>query len=202
MAKKYLAISLEGQESKKLAGVLSSDKCKKILSMLAEKEASETDIARELKTPINTIEYNLKKLLETGLVKKSKNFFWSRKGKKIDMYKTANRSILISPKFSLVKLIVPAAIISIILAFLIKIYYSGIRILSVEKIKGAGERIFETATSGAREAAGTAPEAAGAMVNATQKTITTVQDPYTWLFFLIGALVALLIFFILNRKKF
>lgn len=199
MAKKYLMISIEGEESKRLASVLSSDVCKKILSLLAEKEASENDLALQLKMPINTVEYNLKKLLEVGLVGKSKNFFWSRKGKRIEMYRTANKSILIAPKFSLLKSIAPAAILSVIIAFLIKIFYSGTRILSAEKIKNISERVFDEASSVTSVAA---PEAAGVAQKTATGLAQVMQNSYVWLFFLAGALTALAIFLILNKKKF
>src|SRR3989344_554708 len=96
---KFIMMNLNDEKSKKVAEVLKSDTCKKILDYLAEnKERSEEDISKDLGMPINTIEYNLKKLLDSGLVDKSKNFFWSKRGKKINLYKPANRHIVISPR--------------------------------------------------------------------------------------------------------
>ena len=97
--KKFILMNLDDERSKKVAEVLKSETCKKILDYLAEnKEKSEEDIAKDLKIPINTVEYNLKKLFESGLIEKAKKFFWSKKGKKIILYKPANRHIVISPK--------------------------------------------------------------------------------------------------------
>ena len=126
MTKKYLLFSIEDNSAKKLAGILGNKTCKKIIDVLAEKEASEKDLANELKIPINTIEYNLKKLLEAEIVEKTKNFFWSKKGKKIPMYKVSNKSIVISPKSKLLSdlsSILPVAILSGLGALIIRQYY-------------------------------------------------------------------------------
>src|SRR3989344_8185966 len=94
---KYILVSLEDEKAKKIAEILSNKTAKKILDFLADKnEASETDIAQELGIPLNTAEYNIKKLLEADLIGKAKNFFWSVRGKKIDMYKLARKHIVIS----------------------------------------------------------------------------------------------------------
>ncbi|MFH1310984.1 MAG: beta-propeller domain-containing protein [Nanoarchaeota archaeon] len=121
MNDKFIMMNIDDERSKKVAEVLKSDTCKKILDYLAEnKEKSEEDIAKNLKMPINTVEYNLKKLVESGLVERAKNFFWSKKGKKINLYKPANRHIVISPKkkpdMNILKTILPViiAIVAII----------------------------------------------------------------------------------------
>jgi uncharacterized secreted protein with C-terminal beta-propeller domain len=113
-------MNLDDEKSKKIAEILKSETCKKILDYLAEnKEKSEEDISKELNVPLNTVEYNLKKLVDSGLVEKSKNFFWSKKGKKINLYKPANRHIVISPKkrpsMNLLKTIVPLLLIGVAL---------------------------------------------------------------------------------------
>ncbi len=64
MTEKYLLFALDDEKSKKLGEVISNTTCKKIANFLAEKESSENDISKELKIPINTVEYNLKKLIQ------------------------------------------------------------------------------------------------------------------------------------------
>jgi DNA-binding transcriptional ArsR family regulator len=91
-------ISMEDEKSRHLADVLGNKTAKKILDLLAEKEMSENDISKELGIPINTAEYNLKKLINAGLIETSKAFFWSVKGKKIPVYKISNKYIVIMPK--------------------------------------------------------------------------------------------------------
>jgi len=95
---KYILMGLDDERAKDMAEVLGNKTCKKIIDFLAEtKEASEQDIATALGIPLNTTEYNLNKLKKSGLVVSSKNFFWSRKGRKIEMYQLAKKHIIISP---------------------------------------------------------------------------------------------------------
>lgn len=98
MTDKYLMISMEDEQSKHLADVLGNKTAKQIVNLLAEKELSENDISKELGIPLNTAEYNIQKLIASGLIEKSKDFFWSVKGKKIPVYKLSNKYIVISPK--------------------------------------------------------------------------------------------------------
>jgi uncharacterized secreted protein with C-terminal beta-propeller domain/ribosomal protein S25 len=126
MNDKFISINLNDKRSKKIAEVLGNKTCKKIIDYLAEtKQVSEKDIADFLNIPINTAEYNLKKLLETGLVEKTKNFFWSKKGKKILMYKLAKKHIIISPKskpnLTALKTIIPVIATIAFLAILISL---------------------------------------------------------------------------------
>lgn len=101
MDDKFIMMNMNDERSKKVAEILGNKICKKIIDCLAEKnEASEKDLADAIGSPINTVEYNLKKLLEVGLVEKTKNFFWSKRGKKIPMYKLAKKHLVISPKSS------------------------------------------------------------------------------------------------------
>jgi len=98
MTEKYISVNMDDEKITQIADILSNKTCKKILGYLAEKEASEGDITRDLKLAISTVEYNLNKLIDAGLVRASKNFFWSVKGKKIKTYGLANKKIIISTK--------------------------------------------------------------------------------------------------------
>lgn len=124
MDDKYILMGLEDSRAGHVAEVLKNKTCKKILDFLADtKEASELDISKGLKMPINTAEYNLKKLIKAGLVEKTKNFFWSVKGKKIPMYKLARKHIIISPSkkpnLSYLKSILPAIIVAFAILVLV-----------------------------------------------------------------------------------
>ncbi len=125
MTKKYIMLSLNDEKSKQISEILASSKAKEMLDILSEKEVSETDLATQLNLPVNTIEYHLKKLLEVGLIEKTKTFFWSIKGKKIPTYKAADKTIVITPKpRSSIKLAFMTIAISTVAAFFIKFYYS------------------------------------------------------------------------------
>ncbi|MBS3080074.1 beta-propeller domain-containing protein [Candidatus Pacearchaeota archaeon] len=110
MDDKFILMGIDDENSKDIAEILKSKTAKRILDFLSEvKEASEKDIADNLQMPLNTIEYNLKKLVNSGLVE-SRNFFWSVKGKKIPMYKLAKKHIIIGtkkPSLSSLKMILP-----------------------------------------------------------------------------------------------
>ncbi|MCA9485686.1 MAG: helix-turn-helix transcriptional regulator, partial [Nanoarchaeota archaeon] len=99
MAKKSsINIDLNDPRAGKIADVLNSKTAKKILDLIADRgEMSGSDISNELDMPLNTVTYNLKKLVDAGLVGKSKKFFWSSKGKKMELYKVLNKQIIISP---------------------------------------------------------------------------------------------------------
>ena len=84
---KFVLVSMNDDRTKKIADVLGNKTCKKIIDYLADhEEMSAKDLSDGLKIPLNTLDYNMKKLLDSELVKKTKNFFWSKKGKKIVMY--------------------------------------------------------------------------------------------------------------------
>jgi DNA-binding transcriptional ArsR family regulator len=94
----FMLLSLKEKESKKLAQVIGSDTCRKILDFLTEKEfTTETDAAKELKIPLSTVHYNFKALMESGLVI-ADEYHYSGKGKEVPHYKLAKKFIIIAPK--------------------------------------------------------------------------------------------------------
>ena len=60
---KFLLVSLQEDKAKKLAQVVTNDNCRRILDYLADREATETDLAKKLNLPISTVHYNLKQLV-------------------------------------------------------------------------------------------------------------------------------------------
>ena len=125
MDDKFIMMNMDDDRSKEIAEIIGNKTCKKIIDYLAEvKDASENDISKALGIPLNTTEYNLNKLVKSCLVEKTKNFFWSVKGRKIDMYKLAKKHIVISPKSKLnmekLKSVIPAILIGAI--FLIAVF--------------------------------------------------------------------------------
>jgi len=127
MDDKFILMGLNDDKAGHIAEVLKNKTCKRVLDYLADvKEASEKDIADALSIPINTVEYNLKKLVKSGLVEKTKNFFWSVKGKKIPMYKLARKHIIISPNkkpnINYIKSILPVIILAVFAIFLVSLF--------------------------------------------------------------------------------
>jgi len=96
--KRTIEVDLDDPRAGRIAEAMSSKSAKKILHLLSEREMSGSEVAHELGMPLNTVSYNLKKLVEAGLVDKSKKSFWSSKGKRMELYKVSNKKIIISPK--------------------------------------------------------------------------------------------------------
>ncbi len=198
---KFIMVSLDDEKSKAVAEVLSSKTCKSIIGYLAEnKEASEKDLSDKLNIPLNTIEYNLKKLIESGFVQKRKNFFWSKKGKKIAMYELSNKSIIIShkkPTKEKIKSIVPTVILTSVGAFAIWAYEKISASLSScsSSILGRG-----TAACAYNSASIAAPVATQIVSQATSGTTVIASYPL-WEWFLLGGLIAIFIFSVINWRK-
>ncbi|MDP1695999.1 MAG: helix-turn-helix domain-containing protein [archaeon] len=198
MGTKYIELDLNDPRAGVIAEVMANVSCKKIINLLAEKEMSEGDLSKELKAPLNTIEYNIKKLVSAGLIEKTKGFFWSSRGKKINSYKIVNKKIIISPKSSF-RGIVPAVVASVLGAVGIKLYYDNSASMNYTVpvasdsaqmlIKSSGEEAVRTASSGiADSAVGTAANLSYLSNN-------------IWAWFLLGALTALLIFVLWNLRE-
>lgn len=200
MVEKYLNIDLEDPRIGAVADVISNKSCKKILSLLSEKEMSESDIAQSLKMPLNTVGYNVKKLVEAGLIEKSQSFFWSVKGKKVPTYRLSNKKIVISPKIK-VKGIIPTVIITGIIAWVIKIVTSPANKISDEaySTSQAGESMLKSANY-ASDAGVEAVEAAPSFSSGIHNYITTAPDAWAWFF--VGALAGMLIFLLWNWRKY
>ena len=99
MAGKYIMVSLDDERSKHLSEVLANETCKKILMFMSEiSEVTETDISKSLNIPLNTVNYNMKKLLASHLVEEAEKILWSEKGRRIRIYRISNKSILITPR--------------------------------------------------------------------------------------------------------
>lgn len=97
MEETSLNISLDDIRLKEIAEAVTNKTCKKILNHLAINESTTGEISTQLDLPINTVDYNIKKLLKTGLIEK-KSFWWSVKGKKMPTYTVSNKKIIISPR--------------------------------------------------------------------------------------------------------
>lgn len=203
---KYMLISLDDEKAKSLADVLGNKTCKRIIDHLAiHPEASVKDFADFLNMPMNTVEYNVKKLVAADLVQKRKNFFWSKKGKKIVMYELSNKSIIIAPKNSNIgsklKSILPAALVAFAGAFGVYVFDKVRAVANFSPSMNYGDGVVYAAkTSTENVISAAAPE--------IQRTVSdsvingfNVAPSLSWLWFLGGAVLALLIFSIVNWRK-
>ena len=97
-----IMVNLGDEKAKQIAEVIGSKSCQRILNLLADKDLTVSEVSRKLKMPINTVDYNIKKLIGARLIEKASHW-WSVKGKKMPTYKISNRKIVISPKESVMK---------------------------------------------------------------------------------------------------
>lgn len=181
---KYVMMNLDDEKLENLAEALNNKTARKIVSYLAEKEASEGDIVKALALKGNTVNYNIKKLLEAGLIEKSSSYFWSVKGRKIPQYKVSKKTIMISPKSSNnVKSILSAFLATGIVAFLIKIYTGKKDIYQVVE----GDTVIKSMAE---------------LVPYQQpELLLSTNLPEIWIWFFLGGLFALVIYMILNWRR-
>lgn len=208
MTKSSIMIDLDDPRSAKIAEVMSNKTSKRILNLLSEREMSESEIAGELKLPMNTIGYNTKKLVEAGLVEKVDKFFWSSKGKKMNYYKISNKRIVISPR-RMARGVLPALIGSFLIAVLIffmstqnsmiatsefDIYGSDLRAAKYDESYGT---TTPSAVAGSAEVARYEEDyplrVEREFVSDDGIYAYLYSAPNSWTWFLLGALTALLI---------
>jgi len=201
MDKKYILVSMEDAKAGNIADILGSKTCKKIIDLLSEKEMPEKEIAEKLGIPINTAEYNLKKLIDAEIIEKTKNFFWSPKGKKVEQYRLSNKSIIISPKKRVgfqIKTILPVAVLSGLAALVVR----QITLVPSQAVNYA--RQVPSALLQSSEAAKTAVSGAGAAVPASaagssSEFFLSSAGPEVWFF--VGACFAIIVFVLLSLRK-
>lgn len=96
MVESEISISLSDDNLKNVVEVLGSKSAVRILEILAEEDLSVGEISDKLGMKLNTVDYNVRKLLDAGLIEKVSHL-WSVKGRKILVYRACNRRIVISP---------------------------------------------------------------------------------------------------------
>lgn len=198
MNKKYLMLDLDDERISNLADVLGNKTSKKIIEYLSDKEASETEIARDLNLAANTVNYNIDKLLKSGLIEKSKNFFWSVKGKKIITYTVSNKKVVISPKVSkgFFNIMVTAGIVGLS-AFLVKVFF--VKSYLPEKTTDYEINALPAAEGMADAGVKAGVDAIGDCLG--QGVFQIVYDPNIWLWFLAGGVFALAVYITLEKIK-
>ena len=199
--KNFLLLSLEDDKIKKISNVISNDSCRRILDYLSTKEATESELAGKLQIPISTVHYNLLQLMQTGLIS-ANEFHYSKKGKEMSHYRLANKYIIIAPKKTYgikekLRSILPAALIASAAAAMIQLVSNRFLRETLDVAKNSMD-----AESGIAKQAMTAAPAAlsDASQNAAAKTAYLAPQNIA-LWFLAGALFALVIYFAINTFK-
>ena len=214
---KFVLVSLNEDKAKQLAQVIANESCRKILDYLAEKEATETELAEKLMIPISTVHYNLKHLMDGGLVTVDE-FHYSEKGKEVNHYKLANKYIIIAPKTTYgikekLKSILPVALLAAVGAGFIQLFSKYIAkpgmIRTFTAAKEAAlpeaEKMVTGVAGVSEEAAPMVAKAADVIQNVTTTTTTTTIPPSPLaniaLWFLIGAVFAIVLYLIITKIR-
>jgi len=179
MEEKHIMVSLGDKNVKEIGEVIGNKTCNKILEFLAGEDGTVTDISRALKIPLNTVDYNVKKLVSAGLIEKSSHW-WSVKGKKMPVYRVSNRKIIISPRKSFAK----------VFAWVVGL--TGLTALTIKQFIGNIFREYSYTTGplikSTRDNVVFLETASGGFLN----TLAGIS-PWSW--FLIGAWFAVVLFF-------
>lgn len=203
MAKSSIVIDIDDPRSAKIAEVMSNKTAKKILSLLAESEMSSSEIAEKLSLPLNTVTYNMEKLVDSGLVEKSSKIFWSSRGKKMEIYRVSNRRIVISPK-KIVRGILPALFVTILIAVLIGFYQH--KNFESAKIQIPQENFAQMKSADGASLTAASGAAAPSVERAFSESNEGVYDklqtaPNDWAWYLIGAMSALVVVIVWRMFK-
>ncbi|MFH1971987.1 MAG: helix-turn-helix domain-containing protein [archaeon] len=188
MSEKYILASLDEKKSKDIANIISNETSRKILDYLGDHDkVAPVELSKKLSIPISTITYNLKQLKEQGLIE-VKDFAWSDKGKKVELYSIAKKLIIIAPKGfdwkNTIKKIIPIALVGAIGTYLIKIF-TPVTQLAGQKVMLAEESAVDMAL---------APVAGAA------EPIAQAAFPY-WTIFLAITCIIILIIAILDYRR-
>jgi len=186
----FILVSMNDPRAKEIAKILGNKTCHTILEYIEENpKQSESDISLSLKLPLNTVGYNIKQLLKAELIKKSENFFWSKKGKKIATYVVSNKSIIFSPKntdfSSQIKSILPVSLIAGIGAVMIRLVHPSISLVSRESTS------IQNVASLAKDSLISNAELAGSGLVSSNELIS-LGSPAWWFFG--GFLLCIIIF--------
>lgn len=201
MAKKYLMLEMDDEKLKAVAEVLGNKTCHDIMDLLAEeRELSASDLAQKLKCSASTIDYNIKKLIDAQLIRRTNNFFWSQKGKKIVLYELSNKSILIAPKKSKVrddlKKILPVAILSGVGTIGAWMIGKSLATVSEPLAQAAPSAVTRYAADSGAEMMAVAAEK-GTEVVLTGSAYASIA-PAGWIWFGLGSVFAILLFVIFS----
>jgi len=198
MTSKSIMIDVDDPKATEIAEVVANSSCRKIIGLLAESEMSENEIASKLGIPINTVGYNIKKLVKTGFIESTGKTLWSVKGKKVLRYRVSEKKIVISSKRK-IKGVIPAIFASAIGALGIKMFY-GVKDYSTYS---SSEILAKSADSAS---APVMALEAGAKVGTENiidagNVVASSGIEGAWLWFLSGAIVFLIVIALYNWRR-
>lgn len=199
----YIIVHLNRDESRKLSQALSNETSRKIMDYLAENDSTESDISKNLRLPQSTVHYSLKQLEAAKLVL-AEEFHYSKKGKVVNHYSLSQKLVIIAPPQSRLEsfksrmaAIAPAILVSVVGTGLLY-YFTRPKDLLTPTVQGIAA---DTAEAAPRLMANAAPMMAEQSVSSQTQSIFS----QAWPWFLIGGLVAILVYvfcaWLIERRK-
>ena len=94
---KLLILPLNDKNSKKISQIISNDTARNILEAVASEPLSASEIAEKLSSPLSTVQYNLEKLNNAGLVRVERTKY-SEKMKPVKIYAPQRKFVVIVPE--------------------------------------------------------------------------------------------------------
>lgn len=196
MVKKYITLSLDDERISYISKVIGNRTCKRIIELLTTEELTETEISERLKIPLTTVHYNIEQLLKAGLIYKSK-FLWSVRGKKVPFYQVANKYIVITPKTNELANHIKKGGITLLISIAITALLWLFSHQRLAMLKGEERGLLMENPELVAETT---------KMNLNPQNLSSFLKDFvinipTWGWFLIGSLIAIFIYFILNIKN-
>lgn len=197
---KLLILPLNDASSKKISQLIASDTARAILEVLASAPRATSEIAEKLGIPLTTVQYNLEKLCDAGLVKVERTRY-SRKMKPMKLYAPQRKFVVIAPVKTAKKDVIAAlkrylTVIAVAVAGSV-----AIELLAMRRVRP----LEDLASRSVPEAGGGAPLYAPLPAPAADKGLSTglgfdfFAHPGLW--FLLGALVVIALVVLLEYRR-
>jgi DNA-binding transcriptional ArsR family regulator len=191
--------NLNDEQAEVLGKIIANKTSRKILNLLAKKPQTESDIARELKIPISTIDYNIKQLLKARLIQ-TKDYFWSEKGNKMPIYSLSKKLVLIAPQGTnimknKIKNLFPVLLITFGISVAIRMVYPSANIAITQMYAEKSANVLTTGVE-------TGAEIATEVTRNIPLVSTLIQEATKYAaFFFGGALLTILLYLFFTRNK-
>jgi len=203
---KLLILPLNDKNSKEISQIISNDTARNILEAIASEPLSASRIAEKLRIPLSTVQYNLEKLNDAGLVKVERTKY-SEKMKHVKIYAPQRKFVVIVPEKTNRKEIIAALKRYLTVIFFAVVGSGAIEFLAI-KMKGP---IGEVTRSVIPEKGDAVPAPIPpstpmpAAVPTTEKALDIAMGfdifAHPGLWFLFGCLFVILAIFIIDRLK-
>jgi DNA-binding MarR family transcriptional regulator len=199
---KLLILPLNDKNSKKISQIISSDTARDILGAIASAPRSTSEIAEQLGIPLTTVQYNLEKLSDAGLVKVARTKY-SKKMKPVKLYTPQRKLVVIVPEQTSKRDVIATLKRYLVVAAVAVVGSGAIELLTMRMGSQAGD----TSIRSVPEAGGNgvpAPAYAPLATPSPEKAFGAVQGfdifAHPGLWFLFGCLFVILVVFLWDYR--